>query len=81
MYIYVCVYIYIYILLIHDTQGAPGMPEMLSPGAALVGAGLGAFVPLVTDGRFSGPLISFLFIFKQGIFLLLSGRQGHLFGL
>ena len=30
------------------------MPEMLSPGAALVGAGLGAFVPLITDGRFSG---------------------------
>ncbi len=30
------------------------MPEMLSPGAALVGAQLGAYVPLVTDGRFSG---------------------------
>ena len=30
------------------------MPEMLSPGAALVGAGLGADVALVTDGRFSG---------------------------
>ncbi len=37
-----------------DAQGAPGMPEMLSPGAALVGAGLGPIVPLVTDGRFSG---------------------------
>ena len=34
--------------------GSPGMPEMLSPGAALVGAGLGKDVPLVTDGRFSG---------------------------
>lgn len=30
------------------------MPEMLSPGAALVGAGLGKHVALVTDGRFSG---------------------------
>ncbi|CAE8623771.1 unnamed protein product [Polarella glacialis] len=35
-------------------RGAPGMPEMLSPGAALVGAGLGKKVALVTDGRFSG---------------------------
>ena len=30
------------------------MPEMLSPGGALVGAGLGKKVALVTDGRFSG---------------------------
>ena len=30
------------------------MPEMLSPGSALVGAGLGKTVPLITDGRFSG---------------------------
>ncbi|XP_062513122.1 dihydroxy-acid dehydratase-like [Corticium candelabrum] len=35
-------------------KGSPGMPEMLSPGAALVGAGLGSSVALVTDGRFSG---------------------------
>mmetsp|Transcript_87240 Transcript_87240/g.247340 ORF Transcript_87240/g.247340 Transcript_87240/m.247340 type:complete len:602 (-) Transcript_87240:87-1892(-) len=35
-------------------KGSPGMPEMLSPGAALVGAGLGKRVALVTDGRFSG---------------------------
>lgn len=35
-------------------KGAPGMPEMLSPGAALIGQGLGAHVALVTDGRFSG---------------------------
>jgi len=34
--------------------GGPGMPEMLSPGAALVGRGLGKTVALVTDGRFSG---------------------------
>jgi len=35
-------------------KGSPGMPEMLSPGSALVGAGLGKYVALVTDGRFSG---------------------------
>mmetsp|Transcript_96066 Transcript_96066/g.151304 ORF Transcript_96066/g.151304 Transcript_96066/m.151304 type:complete len:592 (-) Transcript_96066:67-1842(-) len=35
-------------------KGAPGMPEMLSPSAALVGAGLGKDVALITDGRFSG---------------------------
>lgn len=35
-------------------RGAPGMPEMLSVTAALVGRGLGPEVALVTDGRFSG---------------------------
>lgn len=35
-------------------KGSPGMPEMLSPSAAIVGAGLGKDVALVTDGRFSG---------------------------
>eukprot|EP00656_Telonema_subtile_P053688 TRINITY_DN7834_c0_g1_i3.p1 TRINITY_DN7834_c0_g1~~TRINITY_DN7834_c0_g1_i3.p1 ORF type:complete len:326 (+),score=91.22 TRINITY_DN7834_c0_g1_i3:146-1123(+) len=35
-------------------KGSPGMPEMLSPGGALVGRGLAATVPLITDGRFSG---------------------------
>lgn len=35
-------------------RGAPGMPEMLSVTAALVGRGLGPDVALVTDGRFSG---------------------------
>lgn len=35
-------------------KGSPGMPEMLSPGGALIGAGLGEHVALVTDGRFSG---------------------------
>lgn len=35
-------------------KGSPGMPEQLSPGAALIGAGLGKDVALVTDGRFSG---------------------------
>ena len=33
---------------------SPGMPEMLSPSGAMVGAGLGKKVALVTDGRFSG---------------------------
>jgi len=35
-------------------KGSPGMPEMLSPGAALIGSNLGKHVALVTDGRFSG---------------------------
>ena len=35
-------------------KGGPGMREMLSPTAAIVGAGLGDSVGLVTDGRFSG---------------------------
>lgn len=34
--------------------GAPGMPEMLSPGGALIGMGLGKDVAVLTDGRFSG---------------------------
>ena len=35
-------------------KGGPGMPEMLTPTAAIMGAGLGADVALITDGRFSG---------------------------
>ncbi|MDE3125817.1 MAG: dihydroxy-acid dehydratase [Bacteroidota bacterium] len=35
-------------------KGAPGMPEMLKPTSAIVGAGLGKSVALITDGRFSG---------------------------
>ncbi|MCX8473280.1 MAG: dihydroxy-acid dehydratase, partial [Sediminibacterium sp.] len=34
--------------------GAPGMPEMLKPTSALIGAGFGKTVALITDGRFSG---------------------------
>ncbi|MGD9600413.1 MAG: dihydroxy-acid dehydratase [Gammaproteobacteria bacterium] len=34
--------------------GGPGMPEMLTPTSALMGAGLGSAVALITDGRFSG---------------------------
>jgi dihydroxy-acid dehydratase len=35
-------------------RGAPGMPEMLKPSSAIMGAGLGKDVALITDGRFSG---------------------------
>jgi dihydroxy-acid dehydratase len=35
-------------------KGGPGMREMLSPSGALMGAGLGDSVALITDGRFSG---------------------------
>ena len=35
-------------------KGGPGMPEMLTPTSAIMGAGLGQDVALMTDGRFSG---------------------------
>lgn len=35
-------------------KGGPGMPEMLTPTSAIMGAGLGADVAMLTDGRFSG---------------------------
>ena len=35
-------------------KGGPGMPEMLTPTSAIMGAGLGEEVALITDGRFSG---------------------------
>ncbi len=35
-------------------RGGPGMPEMLKPTSAIIGAGLGSSVALITDGRFSG---------------------------
>ena len=41
-------------------KGGPGMPEMLKPSSAIMGAGLGADVALVTDGRFSGGSHGFL---------------------
>jgi dihydroxy-acid dehydratase len=34
--------------------GGPGMPEMLTPTSAIMGAGLGSDVAMLTDGRFSG---------------------------
>jgi dihydroxy-acid dehydratase len=41
-------------------RGGPGMPEMLTPTSAIMGAGLGSHVALVTDGRFSGGSHGFL---------------------
>lgn len=41
-------------------KGGPGMPEMLKPSSAIMGAGLGEDVALVTDGRFSGGSHGFL---------------------
>jgi dihydroxy-acid dehydratase len=41
-------------------RGGPGMPEMLKPTAALMGAGLGKEVALITDGRFSGATHGFV---------------------
>ncbi len=41
-------------------KGGPGMPEMLTPTSALMGAGMGADVALLTDGRFSGGSRGFL---------------------
>lgn len=35
-------------------KGGPGMPEMLTPTSAIMGAGLGKDCALITDGRFSG---------------------------
>ena len=35
-------------------KGGPGMPEMLTPTSAIIGAGLGDHVAIITDGRFSG---------------------------
>ena len=35
-------------------KGGPGMPEMLTPTSAVMGAGLGSDVAMITDGRFSG---------------------------
>jgi len=41
-------------------KGGPGMPEMLKPSSAIMGAGLGNDIALVTDGRFSGGSHGFL---------------------
>jgi dihydroxy-acid dehydratase len=41
-------------------KGGPGMPEMLTPSSAIMGAGLGSDVALLTDGRFSGGSHGFL---------------------
>ena len=41
-------------------KGGPGMPEMLTPTSAIMGAGMGKDVALITDGRFSGGSHGFL---------------------
>ena len=41
-------------------KGGPGMPEMLTPTSAIMGAGLGKDVALITDGRFSGGSLGFI---------------------
>lgn len=41
-------------------KGGPGMPEMLKPTSAIMGAGLGEHVAMITDGRFSGGSHGFL---------------------
>ena len=41
-------------------KGGPGMPEMLTPTSAVMGAGLGKDVALITDGRFSGDSHGFI---------------------
>ena len=41
-------------------KGGPGMPEMLAPTSAIMGAGLGGDVAMITDGRFSGGSHGFL---------------------
>ena len=43
-----------FIIRYEGPKGGPGMPEMLTPTSAIMGAGLGADVALITDGRFSG---------------------------
>jgi dihydroxy-acid dehydratase len=45
---------YVVVIRYEGPKGGPGMPEMLSPTAALVGEGLLDSVALITDGRFSG---------------------------
>jgi dihydroxy-acid dehydratase len=45
---------YVIIIRYEGPQGGPGMPEMLTPTSAIMGAGLGKDVALLTDGRFSG---------------------------
>jgi dihydroxy-acid dehydratase len=44
-------------------KGGPGMPEMLTPTSAIMGAGLGSDVALLTDGRFSGGSHVFIYSF------------------
>ena len=45
---------YVVVIRYEGPKGGPGMPEMLTPTSAIMGAGLGKDVALLTDGRFSG---------------------------
>ena len=44
----------VFVIRYEGPKGGPGMPEMLKPTSAIMGAGLGKEVALITDGRFSG---------------------------
>ncbi|GIT26106.1 MAG: hypothetical protein CM1200mP41_21500 [Gammaproteobacteria bacterium] len=44
----------VFVIRYEGPKGGPGMPEMLTPTSAIMGAGLGNDVALMTDGRFSG---------------------------
>lgn len=50
----VCVQGNVIVIRYEGPKGGPGMPEMLTPTSAVIGAGLGQNVALITDGRFSG---------------------------
>jgi dihydroxy-acid dehydratase len=62
-------------------RGAPGMPEMLKPTSAIIGAGLGKSVALITDGRFSGGTHGFVVghitpeAFKGGLIALVEDED------
>jgi dihydroxy-acid dehydratase len=49
-------------------KGGPGMPEMLTPTSAIMGAGLGKDVAMLTDGRFSGGSHGFIKKIEQKLF-------------
>ncbi len=57
-YVCVCVCIFVCVCVCphryEGPKGGPGMPEMLTPTSAIMGAGLGKECALITDGRFSG---------------------------
>ena len=53
-YMYICILGMVIVIRYEGPKGGPGMPEMLKPTSAIMGAGLGKDVALITDGRFSG---------------------------
>ena len=73
-------------------KGGPGMPEMLKPTAAIIGAGLGDAVALITDGRFSGGTHGFVVghvtpeaqvggaiaLVQDGDLITIDARQNHI---